>query len=124
MIELREYPENAILEAVVDGYVSAEEYHEVAEKTLAFIEKHGRIRVMKEIHSFSGMDFSAFKDKLVAALLKHLNDVIAVAVVTDEKWIQDLSNLLKSFYPYKMRCFKLTEIEEARVWLKEQQLRD
>lgn len=118
MYELRESPDSNIIEVMVDGSISAAEYHEMAERCLAFIEKHGKVRVLKEIVHFTGLDFQIFKDQLIYALLKHVNDVTATAVVTDEEWIVNLTNLLRPAYSYPVRCFNSSQLEEAREWLK------
>lgn len=117
MYEVRENPQTKTIEVMVDGPLSAVEYHEMAEKSLAFIEKHGKVRVLKEIRSFNGIEFSVFKDKLILALLKHINDVTGTAVVSDEPWIERVTNFFKPTYPYPVRLFKLNQLEEARQWL-------
>jgi hypothetical protein len=117
MIECREIANTDIVELIIDGRVTAEEYHAVAEKLLPMLEKHRQIRVLKEVRSFTGMDLGIFKEKLLAAWLTHLKDVVAVAVVCDELWMEQLTNFLKPIYPYPVRCFKLAQVEEARAWL-------
>jgi SpoIIAA-like len=118
MIEYKEIAEANMLEVMIDGRLTAEEYHPIAEKMLAFIEEHRKILVLKEIRSFSGIDFAVFKEKLIGAMLKHIKDVRGVAVVTDEQWIEQITNFLKPVYPYPVSCFKLEQIEEARKWLR------
>lgn len=118
MIECREIPDFQIIEIMVDGRLTASEYHAAAEKVLAFMEKHKHIRVLKEVRSFTGLDFGVFKEKLIGAMLKHINDIAGVAVVSDEPWLEQLTDFLKPVYPYPVRCFKLAQIEEARNWLK------
>jgi hypothetical protein len=118
MYECREIPDTDTLELMIDGRLSADEYHATAEKILAFMEKHGKIRILKEVRSFTGLDFGIFKEKLIGAMLKHMKDITAVAVVCDEHWVEQVTDLLKPIYPYPVRCFKLAQIEEARNWLK------
>lgn len=117
MYELRENNDTKTIEAMVDGPISASEYHEMAAKCLAFIERHGKVKVIKEIRSFEGVDFSIFKDDLMLALLKHIDDVVATAVVTDEKWIEQITSFFQPTYPYPVRLFKGNQLDEARAWL-------
>jgi hypothetical protein len=117
MIECREVADTDIVEVVVEGRITADEYHAVAEKMLTIMNKHKKLRVLKEVHNFSGIDLSIFKEKLLSAMLTHWKDIVAAAVVTDEKWVEQLTNFLKPVYPYPVRCFKLGQIEEARQWL-------
>jgi hypothetical protein len=118
MIEYRETPDADMIELMIDGHLHADEYHATAEKLLAFMEKHSKIRVLKEVRRFTGIDLAVFKEKLIGAMLKHINDVRAVAVVSDEHWIEQLTDFLKPLYPYPVRCFKISQVEEARNWLK------
>lgn len=118
MIEYREIPDADMLEVMIDGRLTAEEYHPIAEKILAFIEQHKKVRVLKEVRSFTGLDFGIFKEKLIGAMLKHIKDIRGVAVVTDEQWIEQITNFLKPVYPYPVQCFKQTQMEDARNWLR------
>jgi hypothetical protein len=118
MIEYREIPDADMIELVIDGYITAEEFHAIAEKAQAFMEKHKKVRALKEVRSFTGLDFSIFKEKLIGAWLKHLKDIRGAALVCDEHWMEQLTDLLKPIFPYPVRCFKIGQIEEARAWLK------
>lgn len=120
MIEMRESPDSDIIELTIDGHVTAKDYHELAERFLAAYEKHGKIRVLKEIRSINGVDFEVLKEKLILALVKHIKDVKCGALVTDEHWLEQLTDFLKPAYPCPVRCFKLNQIEEARQWLRSQ----
>jgi len=61
MYECREIPDTDTLELMIDGRLSADEYHATAEKILAFMEKHGKIRILKEVRSFTGLDLVSSK---------------------------------------------------------------
>jgi hypothetical protein len=117
-MKLRNSEDSDLVEIIVDGEIKASDYHDVAQKVLAVMEKHGRIRVLKEVKNFSGLNLDVFKDKLIFDLLKHLKDIRCAAVVSDEQWVQQLTIFLAPAYPYPVRSFKLAEIEEARSWLK------
>jgi len=118
MIEYREFPDDDRIELTIDGHITAAEFHAVAEKIEPFIEKHKNIRALKEVRNFTGLDLSVFKEKLIGAWLKHSKDIRATALVCDEHWMEQLTDLLKPIFPYPVRCFKLAQIEEARAWLK------
>ena len=118
MIEYREILDADMIELIIDGYITAEDLHAIAEKIQVFMETHKKIRALKEVRSFTGLDFSIFKEKLIGAWLKHLKDIRGVALVCDEHWMEQLTNALKPVFPYPVRCFKMAQIEEARTWLK------
>jgi len=115
---VREDADSDIVEIVVDGEIKASDYHDAAEKVLQVIEKHGRIRVLKEVRKFTGLNFDVFKNKLIFDMLKHVKDIRCAAVVSDEHWARQLTDFLAPAYPYPVRTFALSEIEEARSWLK------
>lgn len=116
-MKMRNQEGSDLVEIIVDGDVSAADYHEVAEKVLAVIQKFGRIRVLKEVRNFTGIKFDVFKDRLIFDMLKHQRDIRCAAVVTDEPWVEQITNFLAPAYPYPVESFKLREIEDAREWL-------
>ena len=118
MIDYKEIPESNIIEFTIDGKVTADEYHDLAERALAFMKKHGQIRVLKAIKSFDGFDLEIFKEKLLGDLLRHKSDITHAALVSDEKWMEQLSSLVMPAFPYRVRYYKLDEIDQARAWLK------
>jgi SpoIIAA-like len=117
MYQYREIPDTDTLELMIDGSLTADEYHGAADKVLAFMERRQKIRILKEVRSFTGLDFGVFRQKLVGSMHRHMKKISAVAVVTDEFWIKPVTDLLKPFYSYPVRCFRLAQIEEARTWL-------
>lgn len=119
MIEYKELPNTNIIEAVVDGKVDADEYHALAKKALAFMEQHKKIRVIKIIKSFDGFDLDILKEKLIMDLLKHKHKISHTALVTDEGWIEQLAEFITPMFPYRTRCYKLSDIEAARAWVHE-----
>lgn len=64
MFEYRENSETSTLEVMIDGHITADDYHTMAQKVVAFMESHPKIRVLKEIRSFDGLDFGIFKVKI------------------------------------------------------------
>lgn len=118
MYEFKEVPEADMLEVMIDGHITSDEYHAAVEKIFAFMEQHKPIRVLKQVRSFNGLDFGIFKENIIGAMLKHMKDIRAVAVVSDEHWVVQLTDLLKPVYPYPVQSFSFSQLEEARTWLK------
>lgn len=118
MIDCREIPDTNIIEFSIDGKISAEEYHKLAERALAFFQKHKKVRVLKEIITFDGFDFAIFKEKLLPDLLRHQGDITHAALVADEKWIEQISSLITPAFPCRVRQYKLNDLGAAREWLR------
>ncbi len=51
--------------------------------------------------------------------IKHLNDLVRVAIVGDKKWEAIFANVAKPFTTAEVRFFELTQREEAIAWVKE-----
>lgn len=118
MIEYREIPETNIIEFSIDGKINADDYHNLAEKVLKFIEKHGTVRVLKEIKSYQGFDLEILREKLLGELLKHQKDISHAAVVTDEEWVHQISKFFAPVFHCKSRFYKLSEKDQALEWLR------
>ena len=118
MITYKEFPESKIVEFSVDGKINANDYHSLAEHFLAFVEKHGKVRVLKQIKSFDGFDLEILREKLLGELLRHKDNITHAAVVSDEPWIEQIGRFTAPAFACKTRFFKCADIEEAREWLK------
>ncbi|MCA9819042.1 MAG: STAS/SEC14 domain-containing protein, partial [Cyanobacteria bacterium HKST-UBA01] len=82
MITYNEIPESKIVEFTVDGKINAEDYHKLAENFLAFVEKHDKVRVLKQIKSFEGFDLEILREKLLGELLRHQGNITHAALVS------------------------------------------
>ena len=116
MIDYREMPETGVVEIRIDGRVSREAFDRVASKLEAFIECHGKVRVLEIVDSFGGMDPSVFWDDLKFGL-RHLNDFSRCAVVTEKRWVEVMTKAVRPFVSCEIELYHHDEIETARTWL-------
>ena len=116
MLEYREDQTTGVVEITISGWVSREEFDSVADKLEALIALHGQIRVLEIIHDFEGMDAGAFWDDLKFSL-RHLSDISRCAVISDEQYVNLLSELLSPFLRCKVAHFEPHEIDKAHAWL-------
>lgn len=118
-MQYREIPDTNVMEVDIDGRVSAENYHEVAEAALAFMEKHDKVRVIKIIRNYDGVDLEILKEKLILKMFAHRGDITHAAVVTDKRWITSLSKFVTPLYKCKTRIYQMAEVDDARKWITE-----
>ncbi len=117
MIEYRNNPKNNIVEIRVEGKVTEADLDQVVSQLKADIEKHGKLRVLEEIRSFSGMDpIAIWKDTKFA--LAHVNDFTHAAVVADAQWMRTIASAIGSLLSAEVKAFEPEQIQSAREWLK------
>lgn len=105
-----------VAEIVVSGHITWEDYEQVITKMQAFIDRHGSVKLVEIVESFSGFDPSV----LVPGIKfdwRNIQHVSHVAVVTDIGWMGPLSKAAGALMSTKLRTFDLAHLEEARVWI-------
>ena len=115
MIEYRN-PDSNIAEITVEGKITESDFDRVSSQMKADINKHGKLRLLEEFHSFEGMDpITLWKDAKFG--LAHLNDFTHVAVVAEQTWMQTIAEAVGAVLSAEVKAFNLSQIEEARKWL-------
>lgn len=117
MIEYTNNPDNNIVEICVEGKITEADMDQVVTQLKADIEKHGKLRILEEIRSFTGIDpIALWKDAKFG--FAHVNDFTHAAVVADAQWMRTISEALGSLFSAEIKAFETSEIEAAREWLK------
>lgn len=114
----KEHPTLKTVEIIVDGKVTADEFHSIMPQMEAFIEKHGKIKILEIVKNFGGMSLSVMLEGIKFDF-KHIKDFSHCAVVTDEGWIGPFTRLFTPFFDVEVKTFKLSEEVNARKWLKD-----
>lgn len=119
-LQYEELPGTNIMEITIDGKVTVPEYTEIVNKSLAFLENHDKVKIMKVYKNFDGFDVRAIKENAesIGKFYARIDDFTHAAIVSDEMWMEQMIKFLQPAYPCKMRAFKLSQLEEARDWLK------
>ena len=118
MIEYKNNPENNIVEIVIEGKITEEDFDRVVSQLKADIAKHGKLRVLEEVRHFEGIDpIALWKD--IRFGFAHLNDFTHAALVADAKWMRTLTEVFDRVLSVKVKTFEPSQIEEARHWLAE-----
>ena len=123
MLEYREDPDNGIVEITIDAKITQEDFDRVAGQMEAFINAHGKIKILEEIRQFSGCDASVLWEGTKFDM-KHLKDYSHCAVVSDKGWVGPIAKAAGAMISCKVRVFPLDQIDEARRWLKSPDAQD
>jgi hypothetical protein len=116
MLAYKEMDNLAAVEIDISGRVSADEFDRTAKKLEAFIQRHGRVRVLEVIHDFEGMDAKALWHDLKFSL-RHVNHFSRVAIVSEERFLSVWSAIAEPFIDCQVEYFPPDQVEAARDWL-------
>ena len=119
MIKTKHIPDTNIVELTIDGEITAREFDETLDVLSKIIEEYGKIRLLKQIGKMGipPIPFSRFCDDITFNF-QHLSDITHVAVVADQNWVNMFSKLFDPLFKAELKSFKLSELEQARDWIK------
>ena len=117
MLIYKEDREKGIVEIVIDGKLTQEDYSRCLQPLEEMIALHGKIKILEEIRDLSGVEPSALWEG-IRFDFHHLKDISHCAVVSDKGWVGPIAKASGAFIACKIRVFPLAEIEPAREWLR------
>jgi hypothetical protein len=117
MIEYREIPDSDLVEIELDGAIDRPAFDRIAGQLEAAIKRHGKLRLLEVVKSFSGIDPGTLIEDIKFSF-RHLNAFSRVAVVTDLAWLKPLATVAGTLAPAEVKVFPLAEIGTARQWLR------
>ncbi|MCD6303958.1 MAG: STAS/SEC14 domain-containing protein [Planctomycetes bacterium] len=115
-IEMAQQQEGKVLVIRVSGKLTAEDYRHFVPEVERLIDKHGKLRVLFDMHDFHGWDAAALWEDLKFDL-KHFKDIERLAMVGEKRWEKGMSIFCKPFTTAKIRYFDRSEADEAVRWL-------
>ena len=115
-VRYTEYPAQKTVEFTAQGSVTRADYYEVLEPLQRFIDRHGRIRMIKVIESLDGFDPSVLLTGIRFDIRK-IRHISHLAVVSDLGWISPLVKAAGALVSTKVRMFQLDQLDEARAWV-------
>jgi hypothetical protein len=110
--EYKEYPDQKMVEVLVDGKVTKAEFDSISSQMESFIQQHGAVKIIEIVKDFSGFELSMLGEAIKFDM-KHLKDFSHCAVVTDQGWIGPFARLLSPFFNIQLRMFKMDEQQQA-----------
>lgn len=115
MIEYRNSPNNNIVELTVEGKITTADFNSLIVKVDADFATYGKLRVLEDIRSFKEIDPMVLWTAL--RQIQRTYDVTHAAIVVDAKWLRTIAENIGGLYPFEIKVFERSLIEEARVWL-------
>ena len=118
MIELSSDPSSKVLSVKLSGKLTKEDYGHFVPEVDNLIGKHGKIRILLQMHDFHGWTMGALWEDIKFDL-KHFTHIERLAMVGERKWEAGMATFCKPFTTAKIRYFDVTEMEQARQWIEE-----
>lgn len=116
MITYKNNPQNNIVEISIEGKITEADFNQIISQLKSDFKKHGKLRILEEIHNFGGIDpWTLWQD--IQFSLTHLNDFTHAAVVTDDLWLRMFAEGIGLFLSAKVKVFEASQLETARGWL-------
>lgn len=115
MIEYRNNPNNNVVELTVDGKITTADFKSLVAKVDADFAKYGKLRVLEDIYRLEEIDPMVLW--AVLQQIRRIYDVTHAAIVVDAKWLRSSAKVISGIYPFEIKVFERSLIEEARVWL-------
>ena len=117
-VEVHERDEGRIVEVLVTDKLSRDDYQRFVPDIERLIRKHGRIRLLFEMHDFHGWDACALWEDLKFDV-KHFSDIDRLAMVGEKTWQKVMSVFCRPFTTAEIRYFDRAQIDQAREWLQQ-----
>jgi SpoIIAA-like len=115
-VKIKESDGGKVLEVRATGKLAKEDYEHFVPLAESLIAKHGKIRVLFEMHDFHGWEAGALWDDIKFDV-KHFRDIERLSLVGESKWEKGMSVFCKPFTTAKIKYFDIKDIDQARTWL-------
>ncbi len=117
MLTLNEEADGKILGIKVSAKLSKEDYQQFVPTVERLIKKHGKLRMVFEMHDFHGWEMSALWEDIKFDV-KHFRDIERLAVVGERKWEAGMAAFCKPFTTAKIQYFDQTKSGDAWTWIR------
>jgi len=117
-VTLNELDDGHILVVRLSGKLTKQDYEQFVPRTEALISRHGRIRILLEMHDFHGWEMGALWEDLKFDV-KHFKDIERIAMVGEKKWEKGMAVFCKPFTTAKVRYFDESQADQASQWVRE-----
>ena len=115
-ITLNQNEGSNVLEVVVSGKLTHEDYEHFVPRVERMVKEHGKIRVLLDMVDFHGWEAAALWDD-TKFTFKHFCDISRIAMVGDKKWEKAMSAFCRPLTSAEVRYFDWSELNEASAWL-------
>jgi hypothetical protein len=118
-VNLDREKEGKILEVHVGGKLTKEDYERFTSEAEQAISKHGRIRVLFDMHDFHGWKTAAQWEDMKFGL-HHFKDIERLAIIGEKAWEHGMATFCKPFTTAEVRYFDRSEAEAGRRWVRKE----
>ena len=101
------------------GTITGRDYKEILIPVLEEkIARFGKVRILYTVgRDFSGVTIGAMWND-ARAIIKHLNAIERAAVISDVRWMINLTKLFSIIMPYPVKAFGMKKLAEGHAWIK------
>src|SRR5579872_5541154 len=115
-LEFHEEADGKILNVKVTGKLAKADYERFVPETERLIRKHGKLRILFEMHDFHGWEAGALWQDIKFDA-KHFMDIERLAMVGEKRWEHGMAVFCKPFTTAKIQYFDDNQAAEARAWI-------
>ena len=106
-----------ILGIIMTGEITKEDYDRLNPILEDFERKHDTFKFYAEMHDFKWSSAKAMWEDLKTDI-KHLGNIHTAAIVTDKKWIENITDTASIIPNLTAKGFDMDEREQAMEWIK------
>lgn len=120
MLEIDRDTAGNVVSVRAHGRVTGRDYEEIMIPALEErIARFGKVRILYTIgRDFSGVTIGAMWSD-ARAIIKHLNAIERAAVITDVRWMINLTRLFAIILHYPIKAYGMEMSVEADAWIRE-----
>jgi SpoIIAA-like len=118
MIEQLPSSSESVLGFKLSGTLHDADYKNFVPVIDAALAKHGKVRILAQLHDFQGWDLHALWDDIKFSTT-HCTKIKKIALVGDKTWEKWMAAVCKPFTMAKIKYFDPSEIDAAKAWLSE-----
>ena len=117
MIEVKQQEHGNVVNVMVTGRLTTDDYEHFVPEVERLIRKHGKVRVLFDMHDFHGSTPGAMWEDIKFDA-RHFRDIERLALVGERKWEAGMASFCKPFTSATIRYFDREQADEARQWLR------
>ena len=116
MIEVKQQEHGNVVDVMVTGRLTTDDYEHFVPEVERLIRKHGKVRVLFDMHDFHGWTPGAMWEDIKFDA-RHFRDIERLALVGEQKWEAGMASFCKPFTSATIRYFDREQANEARQWI-------
>ncbi len=118
-VELIEDYSGKVLTVKATGKLARDDYDHFVPEIERLLQKHGKLRILFEMHNFEGWTMSALWQDIKFDV-KHFRDIERLAVVGERDWQKWMATFCRPFTTATIRYFEHAQSGKADEWLVEE----